>query len=188
MQHWPAKLLNGADVNDSVVEVVHELWHVLVQELLVRMHRVTCRKRNHRMYDCRNLISRVISQWLQLMLNSISPARGHCPGGVCCLTKDRNSYSACSRVILLSCTAWVSPDWDTITAAVNITKHKRSTDRFHGRTLQPCYVISYLLSFHKEQLTFPWCSIHHSDIPSSSSFGWLIIKLGPCRQRTDELN
>lgn len=36
-------------------------------------------------------------------------------------------------------------------------------------------------------LTFPWCSLHHSDMPSSSSSGWLIIKLGPCQLRIDEL-
>lgn len=47
-KYRPAKLLDGADINDSVVEVVHKLWHVLVQEPLVCMHRVTCRKRNHR--------------------------------------------------------------------------------------------------------------------------------------------
>lgn len=47
-KHWPAKLLDGADIDDSVVKVVHKLWHVLVEEPLVRMHRVTCRKRNHR--------------------------------------------------------------------------------------------------------------------------------------------
>lgn len=47
-KHWPAKLLDGADINNSVVEVVHKLWHVLFQEPLVCMHRVTCRKRNHR--------------------------------------------------------------------------------------------------------------------------------------------
>lgn len=39
------------------------------------------------------------------------PARGHCPGGVCCRTKDRNSYSACWRVMWLSRTACVKPDW-----------------------------------------------------------------------------
>lgn len=42
-KHWPAKLLDGANINDSVVKVVHKLWHVLVQEPLVRMHRVTYR-------------------------------------------------------------------------------------------------------------------------------------------------
>lgn len=46
-KNWPAKLLDGADINDSVVEVVHKLWHVLIQEPLVCMHRVACRERNH---------------------------------------------------------------------------------------------------------------------------------------------
>lgn len=39
-----------------------------------------------------------------------SPARGQSPGGVCCRTKDRNSYSACCSEILLSFTALVRPD------------------------------------------------------------------------------
>ncbi|KFV06716.1 hypothetical protein N340_06423, partial [Tauraco erythrolophus] len=38
------------------------------------------------------------------------PARGQRPGGVCCRTKDRNSYSACCSEILLSFTALVRPD------------------------------------------------------------------------------
>ena len=38
------------------------------------------------------------------------PARGQRPGGVCCRTKDRNSYSACCNEILLSFTALVRPD------------------------------------------------------------------------------
>ncbi|KFV11186.1 hypothetical protein N339_04038, partial [Pterocles gutturalis] len=41
------------------------------------------------------------------------PARGHRPGGVCWRTKDRNSYSACCREILLSFTALVRPDCKT---------------------------------------------------------------------------
>lgn len=40
----------------------------------------------------------------------ILPARGQRPGGVCCRTKDRNSYSACCNEILLSFTALVRPD------------------------------------------------------------------------------
>ncbi|KFO10283.1 hypothetical protein N312_07144, partial [Balearica regulorum gibbericeps] len=38
------------------------------------------------------------------------PARGQRPGGVCCRTKERNSYSACCKEILLSFTALVRPD------------------------------------------------------------------------------
>lgn len=38
------------------------------------------------------------------------PARGQRPGGVCCRTKERNSYSACCNEILLSFTALVRPD------------------------------------------------------------------------------
>ena len=37
-RYWPAELLDGADVDDPVVKVVHELGHVLVQEPLVCMH------------------------------------------------------------------------------------------------------------------------------------------------------
>lgn len=48
VEHWPAELLDSADINDPVVEMVHKLWHVLFQEPLVCMHRVTCRKRNKR--------------------------------------------------------------------------------------------------------------------------------------------
>lgn len=40
-EHWPAELLDSADVNDPVVEVVHKLWHVFFQEPLVCMHGVT---------------------------------------------------------------------------------------------------------------------------------------------------
>lgn len=40
----------------------------------------------------------------------ILPASGQSPGGVCCRTKERNSYSACCRVIVLSFTALVRPD------------------------------------------------------------------------------
>lgn len=47
-EHWPAELLHSADVDDPVVEVVHKLWHVLFQEPLVCMHRVTCRRRKKR--------------------------------------------------------------------------------------------------------------------------------------------
>ena len=47
-KHWPAKLLYGADINDSVMKVVHKLWHVLVQEPLVCMYRVTCKNRNYK--------------------------------------------------------------------------------------------------------------------------------------------
>lgn len=49
--HWtikslPAELFDGADINDSVVKMVHELWHVLVQEPFVCMHRVPWRRNN----------------------------------------------------------------------------------------------------------------------------------------------
>lgn len=37
----PAQLLDSADINDSVVEVTHELRHVLVQKLLISMNRVS---------------------------------------------------------------------------------------------------------------------------------------------------
>lgn len=37
-----AELLDSTDVDDPVVEMVHKLGHVLVQELLVSVHRVTC--------------------------------------------------------------------------------------------------------------------------------------------------
>ena len=43
-KHQPAELLDGAHINDSVVKVVHKLWHVLVQEPLVCMHRVACKE------------------------------------------------------------------------------------------------------------------------------------------------
>lgn len=43
--HTPAELLDRAHVDDPVVEMVHELRHVLVQELLVSMHRVPCREK-----------------------------------------------------------------------------------------------------------------------------------------------
>lgn len=39
---WPAKLLNCTDINYSVVEVIHELWHIFVQESFVCMHRISC--------------------------------------------------------------------------------------------------------------------------------------------------
>lgn len=39
----------------------------------------------------------------------------------------------------------------------------------------------------EQNFTFPWCSLHHSDIPSSNSSGWCMIKLGPCwRGRENE--
>ena len=34
----PAEFLDGADIYDAIVQVIHELWHVFVQELLVSMH------------------------------------------------------------------------------------------------------------------------------------------------------
>lgn len=46
-KHWPAKLFDGADINNSVVEMVHKLWHVLFKKPPVCMHRVTYRKKNH---------------------------------------------------------------------------------------------------------------------------------------------
>lgn len=45
VKHWPAKLLDSADINDPVMKVVHKLWHVLVQKPLVCMHRVTWGKK-----------------------------------------------------------------------------------------------------------------------------------------------
>lgn len=40
----PAELLDGADVDDPVMEMVHELGHVLIQEALVCMDRVTSQR------------------------------------------------------------------------------------------------------------------------------------------------
>lgn len=49
-RHLPAELLDGAYVNDSVMEVVHKLWHVFVQEALVCVNRVTCTENTHKFY------------------------------------------------------------------------------------------------------------------------------------------
>lgn len=45
-EHSPAQLLDGADVDDAVVEVPHELRHVLVKEFLVCVNGVTCKGTN----------------------------------------------------------------------------------------------------------------------------------------------
>ncbi len=67
------------------------------------------------------------------------PARGHCPGCVCCRMKDRNSYSACWRVMRLSLTAWVNPDWNikqnTITHQADRFIH---TNRKHSAGASIC--------------------------------------------------
>lgn len=58
LTHQPAKLLDGANVNDSVVKVVHKLWHILIQEPLVRMHRVAYKtNETNKRHDCGSQIS-----------------------------------------------------------------------------------------------------------------------------------
>ena len=102
----PAKLLNGADVDDPVVEMVHELGHVFVQELLVGVHRVTWEREEEGGVPYVNMQCLTANRKGACMCRSVqhSPARGHWPGCVCCLMKERNSYSACWRLILLSFT------------------------------------------------------------------------------------
>lgn len=53
-KYWPAKFLNGADINNSIVKMIHKLGHVLVQEPLVGMHRVSCKKRTIIGHECRS--------------------------------------------------------------------------------------------------------------------------------------
>ena len=61
------------------------------------------------------------------------PARGQRPGGVCCRTKDRNSYSACCSEILLSFTALVRPDCKK-RAARHRSATRRRQRRFQKRS------------------------------------------------------
>lgn len=42
LTHTPAELLDCAHVDDAIVEMTHELGHVLVQKLLISVHRVSC--------------------------------------------------------------------------------------------------------------------------------------------------
>lgn len=46
-QRSPAQLFDGADVDDPVMKVPHELRHVFVKELLIRVNGVTCRDTKH---------------------------------------------------------------------------------------------------------------------------------------------
>lgn len=65
-------------------------------------HRCQCVFASH--WECR------MDDVVVVKKEDASPARGQSPGGVCCRTKDRNSYSACCSEILLSFTALVRPD------------------------------------------------------------------------------
>lgn len=73
-EDWPAKLLDSADVNDPVVEVVHELGHVLLQEPLVCVHRVTWGGEEHE--DGKRQASVIVSLRLLLLTSKGTLSRG----------------------------------------------------------------------------------------------------------------
>lgn len=182
--HTPAELLDRAHIDDSIVEMMHKLGHVLVQKPLISMHWVSWEQTQIKCVNSQNHLkwntSKYFFPFLKLLVMNKKT--------VClCVTCQRTLawWSVLSdegQELILGLLEWdlavphcLRQPW--LNRPNNIASCDRHT---HLETLNKKYrSADVLIITANPSRTFPWCSLHQSDMLSSSSSGCLMIRFGP---------